>query len=176
MKSHLPHIKPIHAVFCDDIRREVTGKEILIGVYSGNMLVPRLPAPIVLSIWVPFSRTAESVGEIPMEFRLLDADDRPIGYGSVQITVSDATEIGSLSLPALGVMLNHAGSLKFQLKQYEEPWETVSTLKVAVRPESVNVPTSVPSSLSPQSGHAGSKPESPPVPSRRGVRTRQRGF
>jgi hypothetical protein len=138
MTSDLPHIRPIHAVFCDDIRREVNGKEILIGIYPADLLLPRFPAPVVLAIWVPFERVGNAQGKIPIEFRMLDATDnnRPIGYGSIEITLSGTTDTGSLSLPALAAMLNHPGKLIFQMKQYDEPWQVVASLKVDIRPGS----------------------------------------
>src|SRR5215472_4088319 len=98
MNSNTPHIKPLHVVFCDDIRREVTGKEILIGVYSGNLMVPRFPAAIVLATWVPFERVGNDVGKIPVEFRMLNAteNNQTVGYGSIEVTTSDISEIGSI--------------------------------------------------------------------------------
>src|SRR5271166_1271127 len=41
------------AIACDDIRQEINGKHILIGVYSGNLGVPSFPNVIALGFWVP---------------------------------------------------------------------------------------------------------------------------
>ena len=57
MSEQLARINPLSAIFCDDIRREDNGKELLIGVYSGSLQVPILPAPVMLSVWVPFERS-----------------------------------------------------------------------------------------------------------------------
>jgi len=174
MKSDLPHIRPIHAVFCDDIRKEVTGKEILIGVYSGDLLVPHLPAPVVLAIWVPFERIEGKSGKIPIEFRLLDDNNRPIGYGSAEIEVSDTADTGSLSFPSLGAMLDHSGRLVFQLKQYDDSWQTIASLKVGIRPAPVNASASAPSLPSSRSEPAPQKPTLSRAPSRPGSRVRPR--
>jgi hypothetical protein len=132
--STTPHIKPIYAVFCDDIRREVTGKHILIGVYAGDIILPHLPAPVVLSVWVPFKRESSAEGKIPVEFRVVTGDDnQALGYGSMEITISGATEEGALTFPALAMMINRPGALVFQLKQYDELWQTIASLKVGVQ-------------------------------------------
>lgn len=38
-------------LFCDDVRDEVSGKQLLIGVYNGEMHVSKLPAEFGLCIW-----------------------------------------------------------------------------------------------------------------------------
>jgi len=133
--SATPHIKPINAVFCDDIRREVTGKHILIGVYGGDIILPHLPAPVVLAVWVPFKRENSAEGKIPIEFRVVTTgdDNQALGYGSMEITISGATEEGALTFPALAMMINRPGALVFQLKQYDEPWQNIASLKVGVQ-------------------------------------------
>ena len=173
MSPNLPHIKPIHAIFCDDIRREVTGKEILIGVYSGDLLVSRFPAPVVMAIWVPFERVGNAEGKIPIEFRMLDAVDnnRSLGYGSIEIALSNVSNVGALSLPMLAMILNAPGRLVFQLKQHDEPWQTVTSLEV--RPSPIN-PASEPSPPSSRSERAAQEPTSPPARSRRASPTRRR--
>lgn len=40
------------AIFCDDIRQEVTNKHILIGVYASDMRVSQMPAVVPLSLWI----------------------------------------------------------------------------------------------------------------------------
>ena len=38
-------------LLCDDIRGEVNGKAILIGVYCGDIIVPKAPASLGLSLF-----------------------------------------------------------------------------------------------------------------------------
>ena len=40
--KHLSH-SYLHAIFCDDVRQEVTGKMLYIGVYSGELIAPGYP-------------------------------------------------------------------------------------------------------------------------------------
>lgn len=125
-------INPLFAVFCDDIRREDNGKELLIGVYSGNLQVPVLPAPVMLSVWVPFERSG--IGKVPIEFRILGPDDRIIGYGTIELNFTDADHtVGSLPLRGLTAMLIRPGEITFQLRQHDELWATVRKLPIEKR-------------------------------------------
>jgi hypothetical protein len=168
-----PRIRPLHVVFCDDIRREITGKEILIGVYSGNLLVNGFPAPVVLATWVPFLRVENSIGKLPIAFRMQGENNRTVGYGSMEVTLTNTSETGALSMPTLAIVLQGPGNLIFQLQQYDEPWQTVGTLKVEKRPESAtssSVPSPPPSPLPSVPAESASLP----APRRRERRVRRR--
>jgi hypothetical protein len=131
------HIKPLHVIFCDDIRREDNGKELLIGVYSGNLVISHLPAHLVLSVWVSFEKPETWEGKIPIEFRLLDVStSRALGYGTFEMEMNSkqTARTGSMALRGLSVMLNHGGDYAFQLKQYDEPWAIVGNITVEVGP------------------------------------------
>lgn len=45
-------VAKVYGVFCDDIRDEASGKQIIIGVYGAEMFVPPLPINLQLSLWV----------------------------------------------------------------------------------------------------------------------------
>jgi hypothetical protein len=64
-------IKPKFAIFCDDIRREFNGKDILIGVYSGGMILKQLPAPVAMAIWFCFERNESDFGQVPIELGII---------------------------------------------------------------------------------------------------------
>ena len=138
MSQRSARIKPLCAIFCDDIRREDNGKELLIGVYSGSLQLPVFPAPVMLSVWVPFERSG--IGKVPIEFRLLGPDDdRVIGYGTIVLdfTESDHT-VGSFPLRGLTAMLPRPGEITFQLRQHDESWMTVGKLPIERREISVS--------------------------------------
>ena len=60
-----PRVRLVAAVVCDEVRLEANGKTFLIGVYSGGISVPDLPATIKVSAWL--LAEAPEVGEIPFE-------------------------------------------------------------------------------------------------------------
>lgn len=55
------------AVFCDDIRQEASGKEILIGVYGSDIIPTSLPATILLSIWIKVEGVTVPVNTFTIE-------------------------------------------------------------------------------------------------------------
>jgi hypothetical protein len=56
-------------MLCDDIRQEINGKHILIGVYSGNqIIVPAMPFTIPISIWIEYF--PESTGKTAFHLRI----------------------------------------------------------------------------------------------------------
>jgi hypothetical protein len=132
MSEQLARINPLSAIFCDDIRREDNGKELLLGVYSGSLQVPILPAPVMLSVWVPFERSG--IGKVPIEFRLLGPDDRMVGYGTIELNFAESDyTVGSLPLRGLAAMLVRPGEITFQLRQHDESWTTLRKLPVEKR-------------------------------------------
>ena len=61
---------------CDDVRREVTGKDILIGVYAGDLNVASLPANILLSIWVEMTAKKKEPQEISLRIQVPNPDHK----------------------------------------------------------------------------------------------------
>jgi hypothetical protein len=57
----------IDVLVCDDIRTEDNGKPMLIGVYSGDILVPDFPANLVLALFIGIRLP---VGETAIEVKL----------------------------------------------------------------------------------------------------------
>jgi hypothetical protein len=42
----------VHAIFCDDIRVETSGKLLVIGAYTSDLIARSLPTDLTLTIWV----------------------------------------------------------------------------------------------------------------------------
>jgi hypothetical protein len=55
------------AILCDLVRTEDTGKQILIGVYTGDVLFERFPAAFAPTFWIGFK---PSIQNAEMEFEL----------------------------------------------------------------------------------------------------------
>lgn len=54
------HRRTAHAIYCDDVRQEIGNKLSLIGVYTGQLLVPKLPISLPKLCIVLEVRTAAS--------------------------------------------------------------------------------------------------------------------
>lgn len=106
-------------LFCDDVRRETTGKDILIGVYGGDILVNSFPQWLPLAIWAEIE--AEKPGHHTLLFRLTYADNPPLNM-KAEMNVSGEGPSG-VSLPRLEVLVESEGVLALEVRRNnEEPW------------------------------------------------------
>lgn len=82
-------------VMCDEVRREITNKDILIGAYAGHVVVTEFPAQISAAFWMEVQPSR--IGEFTIEFRIfLDGKD-PVS----------ATMVGAVqALEAFGFFLS----------------------------------------------------------------------
>lgn len=173
-------INPLCIVFCDDIRREDNGKELLIGVYGSGLTLRQMPAQIAISQWIRFERTDKDGGTIPLEFRAIDlSENKMVGYVTVQLTLGKSgpgiSRFGSIALPALPMLITHPMVITLQMKQYDEPWGGLGEIEIIMgAPVSPDVPSSEPQPLSGQPEHAAQASSSPPAPFRPSRPTRRR--
>lgn len=121
----------ITSVVCDDIRREDTGKDILIGVYSGDILVPRFPANINLAVWLHVRPS--KAGEAKFDFRLVGPHDVQFVQGHGEVTFG-AVGPGSISLAGLPAPVQVPGELRLLFRQGNEEWRPVAGIQVRERP------------------------------------------
>jgi hypothetical protein len=168
--ANSPRVKPIFALFCDDIRYENNGKQILIGVYTGDILISQIPAIISLAVWIAFERINDTTGELPVEFRMINTQGNSLGYGSATLHLTSDLHDGAIALPGLPLQLQQPDTLTFQLKQADDRWESIRSTHVRLAPTSATAPP-LPSS---QPQPALPTSSSPPEPSRPSHPTRRR--
>lgn len=118
-------------VICDDIRREDNGKQILIGVYSGNIVVEKFPANLVLSAWLQC--TASETGDIPLNLRIVNGEKEAVAGGSGKVHVEVAAENMSLTIPRLLVQVSTEDTLTFQVQQHHGRWTSVHRIGVVLQ-------------------------------------------
>jgi hypothetical protein len=129
-----PKIKIRQVVVCDDIRREINGKEILIGVYNAGIVVPNFPTAMALSFWIQF--TSDSPADnLPLDIRLMGDGDLQFIHLQAGIKV-DRVGLGSIGIGPLPVMLQVPTNLRLQIKQSGSDWETVEEIKADKGPVS----------------------------------------
>jgi hypothetical protein len=109
-------------VMCDDIRRELTGKDILIGVYSGPMVVASFPAQVSSAFWLDVKPI--EVGSAELEFRISLTGKEP---AELKIAI-DVHQIGNfaLSLPTLQIIAESEAEIILEIKD-GDCWEILKT-------------------------------------------------
>lgn len=87
-------------IICDDVRKELNGKDILIGVYSGTINVPAYPTVFHAAFWIEIE--PQGVGTIPCHFRI----DMPSGNPPVEFGADlEVSELGTAVFVIGGVPL-----------------------------------------------------------------------
>ena len=123
-------------VVCDDVRREVTGKETLVGAYGSEISISHAPARISLAFWCEI--VPKIAGDIFVEAMLtLPGNQRSVARLTAADSVAGVPM--SLCLPQSIFSIPEGGDIVFALR--DDPaggWETVKRKKiVVVAPEGV---------------------------------------
>ena len=138
----MPVVKPIAAIVCDDIRQEKTNKEILIGVYSNELIIHKTPARLRLSVFVLVD--VLEIGETAFEIRL-DGPDGPSEHtirGGLEGAQSTPPRhrIG-LPFKSFFITLASEGDLLVKFREPGKRWRTIAVLPVLIAKDTISVST-----------------------------------
>lgn len=75
----------IDTIFCDDVRQEVSGKQILVGVY-GSDIRANAPGPIDIWVWMRVSGLKTGAYDFHMQM-LAPGEQKPLGGAKGQIEI-----------------------------------------------------------------------------------------
>lgn len=132
MNKQSPEAKVVHALLCDDARKEANGKDLLIGVYSGSILVKELPTKFTFCIWLELATKGH--GQVPLEIRVLDSRGKQITGGRLTLNVKDEGEgSGSVAVPGMPLNIKKEGSIRIQWRNPGSRWKTVLTKEVRLQ-------------------------------------------
>jgi hypothetical protein len=119
-------------ILCDDARREESGKDILIGVYSGDILVPQFPAALLLSLWAEY--TVHGNGPLLVAFRMNTDRGTELFRVEVTISIGNGGGAGSIAFRGIGVRLTDPCNLLIEMRQQDSDWVQVRTKAVGAKP------------------------------------------
>jgi hypothetical protein len=108
-------------IVCDSVRREVSGKEILIGVYSGDIVVPSFPVVIDLAFW--FELDIKEVGEQFANIRIVVPGKVAPLEMRFQINTTVAGP-SSLATPTAQTPLVEPGELRVEFREGDD-WKII---------------------------------------------------
>jgi len=115
-------------IFCEDLRVEVSGREIALGVYSGTATVPQIPF-MISSFIVRFELHFFGQSVEKMFFRIDDPVGNRLFEQTVAISFVDWNKPGSLAVGIQNMILPIAGRYNFYLK-FSGDWQLVRNLYV----------------------------------------------
>jgi len=126
------------AIICDNVRHEVTGKQILIGVYTGTILVPSFPAALTLALWL--EQEPRRTGTVPFSVRLATDRGTVLFSAEMEFEILAAEEPATLVFGGIRVPLTDPCALHVEVREGDAAWRTVKRKRVARRPDPESAP------------------------------------
>lgn len=114
-------------IVCDEVRREENGKEILLGVYSGHIVVPTFPAKLRVAVWAEIFPDRFGKMAVWFRYRAGDASLPPIDG---ELEVLDLSGPISVALPTMEIAFQHATTLEIEASENNQVWQSLKTKKV----------------------------------------------
>jgi hypothetical protein len=116
-------------LICDDIRQEVSGKEILIGVYNDSMLFNTFPARLrQLVIRTVIDMIDKSVTRITLSLK--DPNGTALGNFVAPLNEMDLTSYIAFGFGIQDVVLYSPGPYSIYLSADDDPEEKISDFEV----------------------------------------------
>ena len=134
MNTIQPRLKPLSALVCDDTRKEISGKDIIIGAYGGDILLGSLPSSITLSLWISLETSGE--GEIHTDIRVLNSEGNVLVGLDGSVNLSSRGHYSSLFTPRFRISIDKPTKLRFQFRSGRGRWKTLLTKNVLARESS----------------------------------------
>ena len=126
------------ALICDGVRKEISGQDIIIGVYSDEIAVPQLPSLLALTLYlrVKFKRSEQS----NIGFRVRgESGNQIIPDVQFQIMPQDIGRITTVVMGPLPINIQSFGRIIFDLKFSGSEWEPATDLNVVKAGDEGNV-------------------------------------
>lgn len=136
----MPKFTVNSVVICDDVRKEVNGKDILIGVYGGSIIVQSLPVNLPIAVWVEL--TPAQVGHLEIDMKI-HMPSNPTEFRMRYIVeVVETNASLPINTPQLMGGLSEAGDIEVSIKASdEEDWMLVKSKRVFVaEPKPASLP------------------------------------
>jgi len=123
----VPGVQITAAILCEEVRSELNGKSTLLGVYSGDLLVPELPANLRLGVYAEATASLAYKGPLHVRF-LLNGEQIVLGNGTLN------TEAGYIALPVSGMIVgcNKPGIVSVEFSPDATLWKEVISRQLKI--------------------------------------------
>lgn len=119
-------VEIVTVLICDDVRKEVTNKDILIGVYTADIVIPVFPAWINLAVWM--EAIPKQTGDHKMVFRL-GTSNRPRAELHMLLRVNDLKGPMGMALPGMQHLIEEETEFVLELQEGTE-WRVLKRKKI----------------------------------------------
>lgn len=126
--ADVPELRLLNAVFCEDIRHEDNGKDILIGVYSEVMAPSRCPINLRLSLWIQYEAAQSGETEIMLRFRFGDAPQEA-PEARIHMSIAEPGEV-TIALRGMPLAIDGSGVLLLEHCLPGQNWAVIARKRV----------------------------------------------
>lgn len=121
------HVRVKNAILCEEVRPELGGKNILLGVFSGNINVAEIPATIRLAMY--FELESDGPGQFTAKMRMRYADKEPV-MGEIGVMIPETT--AAAATPMFNLRAEHEGDFIVEISFGDDRWQEVIRKHIAV--------------------------------------------
>jgi hypothetical protein len=120
-------------VVCDDVRKEQSGKDILIGVYGSLIQIHALPSAMNLAFWMEITAKKQGINQI--HFRILFPNpEQKIEFG-VRVEITDIKIPFGMFTPQFPCTIDREGQIRLYARTAEtEKFELIKIRDVKYVP------------------------------------------
>lgn len=120
--------KFLFGIICDTIRRETSGKDILVGVYGKDIVLPSFPAHVMLSLWA--RAMIEANKNTTVDFRIVTGSGHQLLPTSRMVfpPPPDPSSPATLVFDGIPIQIQGPDTILFQAKQDGGDWEDIASV------------------------------------------------
>jgi len=126
-------------VFCDDIRQEVSGKHIIVGMYSGDLIPETIPTSFPMSIMI---RVQGLTGKHSFQVTVSSPGGKHGGTMGGEMDVPEYVAAFPLIFVGVPVQVDEYGDITVDVSLDGTDQKRVGTLAVKPLPEHADLPPS----------------------------------
>lgn len=116
----MSNFKVLNSLVCDEVRREMTGKDIIIGAYGSGITVPNFPILVALAMWCQILPL--KAGQLILEIMWKVADQKPI-MGRLSATINVPEDPFAMFAPSVPLEIHAEGNIEIYFRELgEEDW------------------------------------------------------
>jgi hypothetical protein len=134
------------AILCEDIRQEKSEKLILIGVFTGNIFIDKVPADLPFALFVPGVSSKPGPSEIQIRY---SGPGRGRAIIRAVLQTTKENEVVNLIVPRLTVHMECEGTFKVDVRTDQGRWRPIVRKEIELKqglwslvPSTASVPPS----------------------------------
>jgi len=118
-----------YGIVADEVRYEHNGKLLIIGVYTGDILVNKIPSS--LNFTLSCFGEANEVTKVEIGVRVLD-DRKDILFHADPYGLLETSQTGpvNVSLPNIVLAIARTGTVRFEVKVGDAPWRRLAEKRI----------------------------------------------